>query len=111
MAWNKQIFDSLEVLRVIQNEDKNVGVSILTFFEEIPQTTHELIELKGNQQNKITYLKNSDDGVQFFDFDSFEQDRLSRMMQSISNVTLRDYERALCCLKCCHFWKCLQWEK
>ena len=94
LAWNKQIFDSLEVLRVIQNEDKNVGVSILTFFEEIPQTTHELIELKGNQQNKITYLKNSDDGVQFFDFDSFEQDRLCGMMQSISNVTLRDYERA-----------------
>jgi len=94
LAWNKHIFDSLEILRVIQNEDKNIGVSILTFFEEIPQTTHELIMLNGSQQNKITYLRNPDDGVQFFDFDSFEQDRLCGMMGNISNVTLRDYEKA-----------------
>lgn len=94
LAWNKRIFDSLEVLRVIQNEDKNMGVSILTFFEEMPQATHELIMLKERQHNKITYLKNPDDGVQFFDLDSYEQGKVYDMLRRISNVTLKNYERA-----------------
>lgn len=93
LAWNKHIFDSLEVLSVIQNEDKNMGVSILTFFEEIPQTTHELIMLKESQQNKITYLKNPDDGMKFFDLDSYEQEKVCDMLQRISNITLKNYEK------------------
>lgn len=93
-AWNKRIFDSLEVLHLIQNEEKNVGVSILTFFEEIPQTTHELIMLKDKEQNKITYLKNPDDGVQFFDFDSYEQDEVCDMLSEISQISLKNYERS-----------------
>lgn len=108
LAWNKHIFDSLEILRVIQNEDKNVGVSILTFFEEMPQTTHELIMLKGSQQNKITYLKNPDDGEQFFDIDSFERDSLCDMMRDISNVTLKDYEKAYALPKMLPFLEMLE---
>lgn len=108
LAWNKHIFDSLEILRVIQNEDKNVGVSILTFFEEIPQTAHELIMLKSSQQNKITYLKNPDDGIQFFEFDSFERDSLCDMMRDISNVTLREYEKAFVLPKMLPFLEMLE---
>ena len=93
-AWNKRIFDSLEVLHVIQNEDKNMGVSILTFFDEIPQTTHELIMLKENQHNKITYLKNPDDSVQFFDLDPFDQNKIYDMFGKISSITLKNYEKA-----------------
>lgn len=94
LAWNKRIFDSLEILRAVQNEDRNVGVSIMTFFEEIPQTTHELISLRENQEHRITYLRNPDDGEQDFDFDRFEADRLDSMMRQISSLILKDYEQA-----------------
>lgn len=93
-AWNKKVSDVLEILHTIQHEDKNSGISILTFFEEMPQTTHELIMLQREQFHKIIYLKNPDNGTQNFQFDIVNQERVNTLFKKISNITLKGYERA-----------------
>lgn len=89
LAWNKQIFDKLEILKRVMKEDKNHGISVVTFFEEIPQYAQEIINLHFDRENEITYLKESVNyGEKFFLDDIY--DRLAgQMIHVMSNTRLK----------------------
>ena len=86
LAWNKQIFDKLEILKRIMKDDTNRGVSVVTFFEEVPQYAQEIINLHSDRANEITYLKESVNyGEKFFLDDIY--DRLAQQMLRIMTNT------------------------
>ncbi len=89
LAWNKQIFDKLEILKRIMKEENNHGVSVVTFFDEIPQYAQEIINLHSDRANDITYLKEAVNyGEKFFLDDIY--DRLSeQMLRIMSNTKLK----------------------
>ncbi|MDO5781686.1 MAG: FHA domain-containing protein [Eubacteriales bacterium] len=61
LAWSKPLLDNMEILKKIMKEEKNHGVSIITFFEDIPQYVREIIHLYPDRPNEISYLGDSDD--------------------------------------------------
>lgn len=88
-AWNKQIFDSIEILKSVIKEEKNIGVSVVTFFDEIPQNSHEIIQLYSDEPNRITYLKEPDHYGDEFLMDEVDAKQADKMMQVIANTKLR----------------------
>lgn len=94
LAWNKQIFDSIEILKSVTKEEKNLGVSVITFFEQVLQNSHEMIHLHSEGANKITYLREADSfGDEFF-FDEVDEKLAVQMMQVIANTKLKLLQEA-----------------
>ena len=88
-AWSKQIFDSIEILKTITKDEKNMGVSLITFFDEVPQNTHEILHLYSEMTNKIIYLKETENCGDEFALDKVDYKLADKMMRVISNVKLK----------------------
>ena len=94
LAWNKQIFDSIEILKSVTREEKNIGVSVITFFDEILQLSHEIIAMHSDGPNRITYLKEPDNyGDEFF-LDEFDSGLSDKMMRVVANTKLKLIQEA-----------------
>ena len=89
LAWNKQIFDKLEILKRVMKDDTNHGVSVVTFFEEVPQYAQEIINLHSDRANEITYLKESENYGEKFVMDDIYDRLAEQMIQVMLNTKLK----------------------
>ena len=89
LAWNKQIFDKLEILKRVMKDDTNHGVSVVTFFEEVPQYVQEIINLHSDRANEITYLKESENYGEKFVMDDIYDRLADQMLRVMSNTKLK----------------------
>lgn len=88
-AWNKQIFDSIEILKAVTKEERNMGVSVVTFFDEVPQNSHEIIHLHTGSPNTVTYLKEAENYGEEFLLDELDYKFADKMMRIICNTKLK----------------------
>lgn len=93
-AWNRQIYESIEVLKMAAKEEKNVGVSVVTFFDEVLQSAHEIIHLHPKEANRITYLKESKSYGEEFFFDELDTVQAEKMMRMMANIKLKLLQEA-----------------
>ena len=88
-AWNKSIFDSMEILKGVMKAEKNPGISIVTFFEEVPQNTHEIMCLHSRAANEVIYLKETENRGDAFFMDEMNYEFTLKMMHVVSNTSLK----------------------
>lgn len=89
LAWDKTLFDRMEVLKRIMKSEKNHGISVMTFFEDVPQYVQEIINLHSDKANEVTYLQESANyGDKFFMDDMYEK-LADQMLHIMSNTRLK----------------------
>ncbi len=94
LAWSKPLLDNMEILKKIMKEEKNHGVSIITFFEDIPQYAREIIHLYPNRPNEISYLGDSSDYGGEFLRDDVYHNLADKMLQKLASIRLKVIENA-----------------
>lgn len=94
LAWSKSLFDNMEILKRVMKEEKNHGVSIVTFFEDIPQYVREIIHLHADGLNEISYLGNASGQGEKFVLDDVYDRLADRMLKQLANIKLKAIENA-----------------
>lgn len=87
-ALDKKIFESMEILKVILQEE-NIGVSIVALFEDLPKECSKIFQLNMADKHEIIYLKQLDAAVEKFQMDSFQPEVAGQNVKRLANTTLK----------------------
>lgn len=89
IALDRRIFDSMEVLKEVMQLDKNIGVSVLTSFEDLPKECTKIISLNKEREGTLSYISEIERENDVFAMDWMDGDAMRRSMHRISNISLK----------------------
>lgn len=93
-ALSKKIFDSVEILKDLIQQEKTCGVSVVTAFNDLPKECTLLFDLKLTGDNSIVYLKENSRKDDVFKVDRIDKDLSEKSMKCISNTNLKNITQA-----------------
>lgn len=93
-ALNKKLFDSLEILKDILQEEQNLGVSVVAAFDDLPKECSKIFRLNSTGEHAILYLKQPDRPSDNFRLDSCDPDCVRESMRRMANISLRVVSQA-----------------
>lgn len=85
-ASNKELYDSIEVLKDIAHEDTYMGFSIVTSFREAPKESKLLINV--GAENSVVYLSKPELADQSFTVDEIDRQRADNALHSLMHTRL-----------------------
>lgn len=88
-ALHKKIFDSMGILKDIMQKESNIGVSIVTAFNELPKECSKIFQVNSQYNNQIVHIKELDKKDISFHFDNIDLRQLEDSMKKISNTHLK----------------------
>ena len=94
IAFDKKIFDSMEILKDVMRCDNNCGVSVITAFDELPKECMKVFYLSDNGKHAIVHLNEIDQPDEFFQMDDYITEQAERCMKTICNISLRAVAQA-----------------
>lgn len=86
---NKKLLDEIEILKKVMPHSKDLGISVLTFFDEIPKDASLLINLQEQGPSSIDHLSNLEKANLNFDVDSFSPEEAYTSLQNLFSCRLR----------------------
>lgn len=89
LSDNKKLLDEIEVLKKVMPNSRDLGISVLTFFDEIPKDASLLIELRENEPCSIDYLADLETESLQFTMDQFSVNEATASMQNLFSCRLR----------------------
>ena len=89
IAFDKKIFDSMEILKDVMKCEKNCGVSVITAFDELPKECMKIFRLHGTGKHAIVHLNQIDLEDDYFQLDDYTQEAAVSCMKKICNTNLR----------------------
>lgn len=88
-ALNKKIFDSMGILKDIMQKESNIGVSIITAFNDLPKECSKIFQIHSQDNNQIVHIKELDKNDISFHLDNIDIHQLEDSMKKISNTYLK----------------------
>lgn len=89
IAFDKKIFDSMEILKDVMRCDKNCGASVITAFDELPKECMSIFQLSGTGKHAIVHLNQIELEDNFFQLDDYNPEAAAACMKKICNTNLR----------------------
>lgn len=89
VAFDKRIFDSMEMLKDVMQSEKNCGISVLAVFDDLPKECEKIFELQSSGEHSVVYLKQIEKERDRFQMDVFEASEAAHSMKKISNMNLK----------------------
>lgn len=93
-ALSKRIFDSMEILKELIQQEKTCGVSVITAFNDPPKECSLLFDLKLAGDNSIIYLKDNFRKDDVFKFDRFDEKLSEKSLKCVANISLKNITQA-----------------
>lgn len=93
-AFDKKIFDCMEVLKEAMQTEKSVGVSVITVFEDLPKETCQLFDMHTDGRATLTYLKDIEHEQDEFVVDKVGPKQLLDSARVLANTELRTIREA-----------------
>lgn len=89
VALDKKIYDSMEILKDIVQEEWNQGVSILAAFDDLPKECMVLFRLNENGKHSLIYVNQIEKEDKIFYFDTYEEQMSVKSMRAVANKRLK----------------------
>lgn len=91
---NKKIFDSMEILKLVMQQEQSCGISIITVFDDLPKECTLLFHVDTSGRNSISYLKEISRKEDMFKMDRFEKILSQTSMKHVANTNLKNITQA-----------------
>ncbi len=88
-ALDKKCFDGMEILKQILQEDKSVGVSIISAFDDLPKECSKIFSLDPINPGSVLYIKQLDHDTERFLLDSYDSQLAAKAARTLANTSLR----------------------
>lgn len=93
-ALNKKYFDSMEILKDIMQCDHNIGVTVITAFEELPKECMKVFCLQNGRNHIIQHLKQIELADDYFKMDEYNEESAKVSLKTLCNRKLRVVSQA-----------------
>lgn len=87
-ALNRKLFEDMEIMKDIMESDVNVGVSVITCYNEIPKDCQKIIKTSKYNENVITNLLEPAEEDISFSLDSYDSRYAGSSIKRMSNYFL-----------------------
>ena len=87
-AFDKKLFDSMELLKGILQKEKNAGISIITAFPKLPKECTKVYSIKKNGTGRMLYLKETNKEPEQFQIETYNEKVADAVMNKIANLNL-----------------------
>ena len=94
IALDKKIFDSIQIMKDVMQNDTSIGFSIITAFEELPKECMKVFQLSESGKHSVAYLNQIDKPDDYFQMDDYQAEEAERCMKRICNTSLRAISQA-----------------
>ena len=91
---SKRLFVCVEPLKDIIQSDEDLGVTVLTVFDDVPKECSLLFTLSESGQHTMTYLLEIDRPDAIFALDPYSPEDSCRCMRIVANTDLRIVSQA-----------------
>lgn len=88
-ALSKKIFQSMEILKDVLQEEKNCGVSVLAMFDDLPKECSLIFNLAQSGEYSVIHLKQLDRSGDQFSLDGFQERAAANSMRELANTHLK----------------------
>ena len=88
-SLNKKLFENAAILQTVMKQKNSLGVSIFAAHSDLPKECQVLLEINGEQNNKIVYVADIDHKDEAFSLDVFDKDDAAYAMRVLANTKLR----------------------
>ena len=89
LAFDKKIYDSMEILKEVIKHDQNLGVGILTIFDNIPKDCSKIFALGSGEEHSVIHINELDKKDVHFHIDPCAGNVEEDAMNKISNMYLK----------------------
>lgn len=95
-AFNRRLFESMEVLKDILSSEENRCVSVIATYEDLPKECSVIVNLQSEKENEytITYLKELDLEDQAFVPDYYDPNLARNSMRDLAGIRLKVLSQA-----------------
>lgn len=94
IAFDKKIFDSMEIFKDVMKCDKSCGISVITAFDELPKECMNVYELHQSGKHSIVHLNQIENPDSVFQMDECSQEEVEHCLKIICNTSLRVVSQA-----------------
>jgi len=88
MALSKKLFDCVEILKDVLDQDGYCGISVITAFDSGPKECSRLIDLR-RQENKLISLNGGDEDGQSFTLDPYDTQLAAASLRELMQTKLK----------------------
>lgn len=89
IAFDKKIYDSVDILKDVVRCEKNVGVGILTAFPETPKDCMKIFDLSEKDLHRMIHIKDIEQEDIFFSLDACDPIKEWKSMKTLANLYLK----------------------
>lgn len=94
VAFDKKVFDSMEILKEILQEEQNQGISVIAAFDDLPKECSKIFQLNSTGDHVVLYLKQLEHQPENFRLDIFNMAEAEKCMMQIANTNLKVVSQA-----------------
>lgn len=87
-AFSRALYDSMEVLKDVLAENRNIGLSVIAAFEQQPKECTCIFQMNSTGVHQVYDLLHPDDTPQKFQLDLFSEELFSSSMKKLANTNL-----------------------
>ena len=87
-AFDKKLFDSMELLKTVVKKEENIGISTVALFPKLPKECTAICTLQGSGIHQVTYLREGDREADTFQMETFDERTAENVMHKLSNTSL-----------------------
>ena len=87
-AFDKRIFDSMEILKNVLEAEENLGFTIVNIYDQLPKECYKIFQL-GQEEHRMIHLKQLEKAEESFKLDSCNVELAKKSMDIISNLKLK----------------------
>ena len=84
-SFDEKLYDSIEILKEVVKEKENIGISVISFTNDLPKECTKLIKL-GATGNEVIFMRELEKENQAFWSDSFDSDTAEAVLSKIANI-------------------------
>lgn len=88
-AFDKRVFDGMEVLKVVMQSERNIGISVMSVFDDLPKDCSKIIHLTSNGQHWVQHLKKIEIEDERFQADDVPSEQAEKSMRILANTSLK----------------------
>ena len=87
-ALDKALYDSIETVKNIIEEDENQGLSLVAVFDNLPKETMRVLTMRGAENNMVSYLNNPERVNEIFALDDYDYKDAMYRMGKIARINI-----------------------
>ncbi len=92
-AFDKKLLEGHEIFKTILQNDNNMGVSIVSVYDNLPKECQKIISIGDDNKGRVTSLQRNGGDDTYFAVEKCRKEKLDKILRVIANTKLKNADQ------------------